>query len=212
MQTPPAPLPEEPQEREEAISAIQKSPVRVIGELFENYIIAEAGEQFVMIDKHAAHERILFERFRQRVCRERQSLLNPVRILLTAEEITALQEHTETLSACGFTFDYAESPVVQLTGIPMSCAGLDLDQLAAELAEGCRMERLQPDSHMLDDKFHDLACKAAIKAGTHSTKEELQSLAELVWNDDRIRHCPHGRPVLFLLSKYQIEKQFKRIQ
>ena len=65
---------------------------------------------------------------------------------------------------------------------------------------------------MLDDKFHDLACKAAIKAGTHSTPEELQSLAELVWNDDRIRHCPHGRPVLFLLSKYQIEKQFRRIQ
>ena len=212
VQTPPAALPEEPQEREEAISAIQKSPVRVIGELFENYILAEAGEQFVMIDKHAAHERILFERFRQRVCRERQTLLNPVRILLTADEITALQEHTETLSACGFTFDYAEAPVVQLTGIPMSCAGLDLDQLAAELAEGCRMERLQPDSHMLDDKFHDLACKAAIKAGTHNTTEELQSLAEQVWNDDRIRHCPHGRPVLFLLSKYQIEKQFRRIQ
>ena len=212
VQTPPAALPEEPEAREEAVSAIQKAPVRVIGELFENYILAEAGEQFVMIDKHAAHERILFERFRQRVCRERQNLLNPVRILLTADEITALQEHTETLSACGFTFDFSESPVVQLTGIPMSCSGLDLDQLAAELAEGCRMERLRPDSHMLDDKFHDLACKAAIKAGTHSTKEELQSLAEQVWNDERIRHCPHGRPVLFLLSKYQIEKQFRRIQ
>ena len=205
-------LPEEPHERNEAISAIQKAPVRVIGELFENYVLAEAGEQFVMIDKHAAHERILFERFRQRVCRERQSLLNPVRILLTADEITALQEHSETLSACGFSFDYTEAPVVQLTGIPLSCAELDLDQLAAELAEGCRMEQTQPDRHMLDDKFHDLACKAAIKAGTHSTPEELQSLAEQVWGDERIRHCPHGRPVLFLLSKYQIEKQFRRIQ
>ncbi len=209
---PAAELPDEPHERNEAISAIKKSPIRVIGELFENYVLAEAGEQFVMIDKHAAHERILFERFRQRVCRERQSLLNPVRILLTADEISALQEHTETLSACGFTFDYSEAPVVQLTGIPMSCAGLDLDQLAAELADGCRMELMQPDRHMLDDKFHDLACKAAIKTGTHNTAEELQSLAEQVWNDDRIRHCPHGRPVLFLLSKYQIEKQFRRIQ
>ncbi|MBQ3940359.1 MAG: DNA mismatch repair endonuclease MutL [Oscillospiraceae bacterium] len=210
--SPAAELPQEPHERNEALSAIQRSPIRVIGELFENYVLAEAGEQFVMIDKHAAHERILFERFRQRVCRERQSLLNPVRILLTADEITALQEHTETLSACGFTFDYSEAPVVQMTGIPLSCAGLDLDQLAAELAEGCRMELVQPDRHMLDDKFHDLACKAAIKSGTHNTAEELQSLAEQVWTDERIRHCPHGRPVMFLLSKYQIEKQFRRIQ
>ncbi len=207
-----AELPEEPAARNAAISEIQREPIRVIGELFDNYVLAEAGEQFVMIDKHAAHERILFERFRRRECRDRQTLLTPVRTLLTAEEITALREHAQTLDDCGFRFSFDEAPVVLLTAVPMSCADLDLDQLAAELAEGCRLELAEPDRHLLDDKFHDLACKAAIRAGDHSTREELQALASEVWSREEIRHCPHGRPVMFLLSKYQIEKQFQRIQ
>lgn len=208
----PAALPDEPEARNEAISAIRRERIQVIGELFDNYILAEAGEQFVMIDKHAAHERILFERFRTRECRDRQTLLTPVRVLLTADEITALQEMEETLCGCGFTFDFGEAPVVLLTGVPLSCAELDLDQIAADLAANCAKHQAQPDLHLLDDMFHDLACKAAIRAGTHNTKEELQSLAVQVWENPQIRHCPHGRPVLFLLSKYQIEKQFRRIQ
>ncbi len=208
----PQELPDEPEARNEAISAIRREKITVIGELFENYVLAEAGEQFVMIDKHAAHERILFERFRTRECRDRQQLLTPVRVLLTADELSALQEQQETLLGCGFTFDFSEAPVVQLTGVPLSCAELDLDQIAADLAANCLKNQVQPDMHLLDDMFHDLACKAAIRAGTHNTKEELQSLAVQVWENDQIRHCPHGRPVMFLLSKYQIEKQFKRIQ
>ena len=205
-------LPDEPTARNAAISAVQREKITVIGELFENYVLAEAGEQFVMIDKHAAHERILFEKFRTRECKDRQTLLTPVRVLLTADEISALQEMEETLLGCGFTFDFSESPVVLLTGVPLSCAELDLDQIAADLAANCAKHQAQPDLHLLDDMFHDLACKAAIRAGTHSTKEELQSLAVQVWGNEQIRHCPHGRPVLFLLSKYQIEKQFRRIQ
>ena len=208
----PSVLPDEPEARNAAISAVQREKITVIGELFENYGLAEAGEQFVMIDKHAAHEHILFERFRTRECRDRQTLLTPVRVLLTADEISALQEMEDTLLGCGFTFDFSESPVVQLTGVPLSCAELDLDQIASDLAANCAKHQAQPDLHLLDDMFHDLACKAAIRAGTHNTREELQSLAVQVWENERIRHCPHGRPVLFLLSKYQIEKQFRRIQ
>lgn len=207
-----AELPERPEERNAALSEIQREKIRVIGELFDNYVLAEAGDQFVMIDKHAAHERILFERFRRRECRDRQVLLRPARVLLTADEIAAMKAQADTLERCGFSFDYSEEPVVQMTGVPMSCADLDPDALAAELAEGCRLELAEPDRHMLDDKFHDLACKAAIRAGDHNTTEELQSLAVQVWENEDIRHCPHGRPVLFLLSKYKIERQFKRIQ
>ncbi|MCR4760996.1 MAG: DNA mismatch repair endonuclease MutL [Oscillospiraceae bacterium] len=207
-----ADLPDEPEARNTVLSEIQRDPITVIGELFENYVLAEAGEQLVIIDKHAAHERILFERFRRRECKDRQTLLTPVRVLLTADEISALQEQTETLEGCGFTFDFSEAPVVQLTGVPLSCAELDLDQIAADLAANCVKHHAQPDLHLLDDLFHDLACKAAIRTGTHNTKEELQSLAVQVWGNSQIRHCPHGRPVMFLLSRYQLEKQFKRIQ
>ena len=205
-------LPVAPEARNQVLSAVRRASIKVVGELFNNYVLAEAGEQFVMIDKHAAHERILFERFRTRECKDRQTLLKPVQVLLTADEISALQELEDTLEKCGFTFDFSNAPVVQMTGVPLSCAELDLDQIAADLAANCRKHHAQPDLHLLDDMFHDLACKAAIRAGDHNTLEELQSLAVQVWENDRIRHCPHGRPVMFLLSKYQIEKQFKRIQ
>ncbi|MCQ2418043.1 MAG: DNA mismatch repair endonuclease MutL [Oscillospiraceae bacterium] len=208
----PAPLPEQPELRNQVISEIQNEPIRVIGELFHNYVLAEAGEQFVMIDKHAAHERILFEQFRRRECKDRQTLLTPVQLLMTADEISALETMQGTLEQCGFSFDFHEKPIVHMTGVPLSCAELDLDKIAAELAENCLKQTAEPDAHLLDDMFHDLACKAAIRSGDRNTTEELQVLASEVWNNENIRHCPHGRPVLFLLSKYQIEKQFKRIQ
>ena len=99
MQQPPSvqELPDEPAARNAAISAVQREKIEVIGELFSLYVLAQAGEQFVIIDKHAAHERILFERFRTRECRDRQTLLTPVRVLLTADEVSALQEQSETL-------------------------------------------------------------------------------------------------------------------
>ncbi len=187
-------------------------PIHVIGELFGTYILAEAGEQFVMMDKHAAHERILFERFRNRQCRNRQNLLTPATVLLTAAEADALQEQSEMLEQIGFSFSFAEMPIVKLVGVPMSCAELDLEQIVQELAEQCCLQQNHPDAHLLDDYFHTLACKAAIRSGDHSDLQELQSLAEQVWENDAIRHCPHGRPIVFLLSRYQIEKQFRRIQ
>ena len=187
-------------------------PIRVIGELFSNYVLAEAGEQFVMIDKHAAHERILFERFRNRQFKDWQILLQPASVLLPSSECAALQEQADALEQVGFTFSFETAPIVILTGVPLSCAALDFDVIIPELAAHCAMELRQPDAHLLDDYFHTLACKAAIRAGDHSTTQELQVLAERVWTDDSIRHCPHGRPVLFTLSKYKIEKQFQRIQ
>lgn len=207
-QTPPAPQPEPPVPEETP----KQSPIRVIGELFSNYVLAEAGEQMVIIDKHAAHERILFERFRARQCKDRQILLQPVSVLLPVNECEALREQAATLEQVGFTFLFDDAPIVKLTGIPMSCEGLDFDTMLPELAHYCALELRQPDAHLLDDYFHDIACKAAIRAGDRNTKEELQVLADRVWHDDAIRHCPHGRPVMFTLSKYQLEKQFKRIQ
>lgn len=199
------------QSAEQSTSQLTESPIRVIGELFENYILAEADEQLVMIDKHAAHERILFERFCSRQCKDRQALFKPTVLLLTTEESDALQEQARTLEQVGFTFDFSEHPIVKLTGVPMSCAELDLDVIVQELAEQCRLQCDAPDRHLLDDYFHTLACKAAIRGGDDTTLGELQALAEQVWQIDGVRHCPHGRPVLFLLSRYQIEKQFRRI-
>ncbi len=209
-------------QREQAPPPVEETPlpapkkeqpaIHVVGEIFSNYVLAEAGDQMVIIDKHAAHERILFERFRARQCKDRQILLQPVSVLLPMDRCSALQEQAEMLEQVGFTFSFEDVPVVKLTGIPMSCEGLDFDEMLPQLADHCMLEMQQPEAHLLDDYFHQIACKAAIRAGDRSTTEELQVLAKRVWEDDAIRHCPHGRPVMFILSKYQLEKQFKRIQ
>lgn len=209
-------------QQEQTPSSVEETPpplpqkeqpaIRVVGEIFSNYVLAEAGEQMVILDKHAAHERILFERFRARQCKDRQILLQPISVLLPMDRCAALQEQAETLAQVGFTFSFDDVPIVRLTGIPMSCEGLDFDEMLPQLAYYCTLEMQQPEAHLLDDYFHQIACKAAIRAGDRSTTEELQVLATRVWEDDAIRHCPHGRPVMFILSKYQLEKQFKRIQ
>ena len=80
-----------------------------------------------------------------------------------------------------------------------------------EIAENLYLNKIDPQTHLLDDMLHDLACKAAIKANDKNSLPELQVLAEEVFNNENIRHCPHGRPVMFVLSKRDIEKQFKRI-
>ncbi len=203
---------EQPEKHEDAgVSALVDTPIHVIGELFKNFILAEADDQLVMIDKHAAHERILFERFTKRQCKDRQNLLTPVVMLLTADEANALKEQSVELEKVGFTFDFEENPIVKLTGVPLSCVELELEQIIQEMAEQCKMQSVQPDQHLLDDYFHTLACKAAVRAGDHSDLAELQALAEQVWQMDGVRHCPHGRPVVLLVSKYKIEKQFRRI-
>lgn len=207
-----APQPKVAEPAPEATVQQRQLPIRVVGELFSNYVLAESGEQMVIIDKHAAHERILFERFRSRQCKDRQILLQPVSLLLPMDQCAALQDQAAMLEQVGFTFDFEDAPIVKLTGIPMSCEGLDFDEMLPRLAKHCLLEMQQPEAHLLDDYFHDLACKAAIRAGDRNTAEELQVLANRVWEDDAIRHCPHGRPVMFILSKYQLEKQFKRIQ
>ena len=198
----PEPVPEEKEE-------IQ---VSVIGELFKNYILAQWDESLVMIDKHAAHERVIFERLK-RGCKmgDGQLLLTERKLLLSEKESGALRDNYETLKKMGFTFDFGSLPYLKIKGVPMVLEGLEMDEVIPEIAENLCLNKNDPQTHLLDDMLHDLACKAAIKANDKTSKEELQALAAEVVSDENIRHCPHGRPVMFTLSKRDIEKQFRRI-
>ena len=188
-----------------------KPKIRVIGEAFKNYIIAEVDDSIVMIDKHAAHERIIFERLKGNHCRQyRQMLMGNNRILLSSAEIDALQSNTERLEEMGFSFDFSESPYVITTAIPSFFSQLNLDEVIPEIAENLALCKQNPQTHNMDDILHTLACKSAIKANDDNDIKELQSLAEQVYYNEQIRHCPHGRPVMFVLSKGNIERQFKR--
>jgi DNA mismatch repair protein MutL len=196
-------LPEEPDKPEK---------ITVIGELFKNYIIAQSGEKMIIIDKHAAHERIIFERLRSSNSnRDSQMLIEASRTLLSAAEFEAVKTNNQLLENMGFSFDYSGEPYIKTIAVPVVLAGLNVDEVVLETAENLALNKMDPQTHKLDDLLHDMACKAAIKANDKNNQQELQKLAEDVFYNENIRHCPHGRPVMFVLSKRDIEKQFRRI-
>lgn len=217
----PAPMPAAVQESAPAPEPIHEEPpeppdlprLKVIGEAFQNYIIAEAEDTLYLIDKHAAHERVLFEQFcDEAISHDSQQILNGSELLLSMAEYDALERNALKLEKLGFSFDLTNKPYAALTAVPVTCADLNLDELVLELAAGLAEGRqTATSSRQLEDVLHTMACKAAIRSGDHSEPEELQALADAVWHNEKIRHCPHGRPVLFALTKQQIEKQFKRI-
>ena len=197
----PAPEPEKPELPE----------IKVIGEAFGLYIIVEAEGKLVMIDKHAAHERIIFERLKSRNCRQySQRLLVGITLLLTGEEIDALENNVELLEDMGFVFDFSEKPYITATALPTFLMECDAEAIICEVAENLRSHKLNPQSSYLDDVLHNMACKAAIKANDKNTPQEMKALAEQVFADEKIRHCPHGRPVMFTMTKANIDHQFKR--
>lgn len=190
----------------------EKAEIHVIGEVFGLYIIAETSDdKLVIIDKHASHERILFEKLKSRNCRQyAQNLLNEIKVLLTAEEFSAMEENSGLLEDMGFVFDFSGNPCISARAVPTFVSEDNIEAVISEIAENLRLYRHNPQSHILDDMLHDVACKSAIKANDKNTVQELQKLAEQVYYDDRIRHCPHGRPVMFTMTKSNISHQFKR--
>jgi len=185
--------------------------IHVIGEAFRNYIMAEADDNIVMIDKHAAHERVIFERLKSQNCRQyMQLVMGENKVLLSEEEFSEMETNSEQLGNMGFAFDYSQKPYIILKGVPEFLQTLNMDEIIPEIAENFVKCKHNPESHAIDDILHTIACKSAIKANDRNDISELQKLAEEVYNDENIRHCPHGRPVMFIMTKNNIERQFKR--
>ena len=202
---------EEPEQT--AIEAMpQEIPWRYVGELYNSYIIVEQGEEAYLIDKHAAHERILFEKLKvNQEAISSQRLLSPVACRLSAEEASILLANKDLLEELGFEAEEFGENTLLLRQIPMDLdpvqAQETLEQMAADLLNG-RRENKQT---VRDEVLHTVACKAAIKAGWQSSEKELKVLVEQVMARDDLKHCPHGRPICITLSKKQLEKQFKRV-
>ncbi len=185
---------------------------RIIGEAFKNYAIAETDDGILIVDKHAAHERINFERLKEGkeklVC---QTLLDPVEIRLDYGEYDAIVKNIETCRKMAFMIEPLEAPIVVVQGIPSILLMNDAKDVVIELASNLALHRHDPLPEIIDDMYHTIACRSAIKANDITGIEELKSLIAQILADDRIRYCPHGRPVMFKLTKKELEKQFRRI-
>ncbi len=202
----------------ESIAPVQQTlsmpnalPWRMVGELYQSYILVEQGEDAYLIDKHAAHERILFEKLKaNQETIASQALLSPVPCRMSPEEAAILLTNQGVLQELGFEIDEFGDNTVLVRQVPMDIAASDaadvLEGIAADLLRG----RREGASTVRDEILHTVACKAAIKAGWRTDERELAALAKLVMEREDLKHCPHGRPICVSLSKRQLEKQFKR--
>ncbi|MDE5936575.1 MAG: hypothetical protein K2G83_04120 [Ruminococcus sp.] len=189
----------------------QKPDIKIIGEVFGLYVIAEIDSNMIIVDKHAAHERIIFERLKSRNCKQySQGLITEVKILLVSEEADIMENNVELLDDLGFVFDFSERPYITVKCIPSFIMHIDVEDIIYEIAENLKLHKQNPQTCLLDDMFHNMACKAAIRANDRNTPEEMKALVEQIFSDENIRHCPHGRPVMFTMTKGNIDHQFKR--
>lgn len=185
--------------------------IRVIGELFKTYIVCESGESLILIDKHAAHERINFERFKKERDTDVQLLLEPKAVFLSADEYEAVSNYRAQLESVGISLRFEEGGKVMVDGLPEPLAECDPEDLLQSVAETLAQNNTNAEGLLFDDVLHTMACKASIRANEDQDISELAYLANIVLKDNNIRFCPHGRPVLTQLSKRQIEKYFGRI-
>jgi len=207
-----APKQEEPKQPEQAELLIPEAmPYRVVGEVLDTYIIIEQSDTVLFLDKHAAHERILFEKLKQdNAPIMAQLLLAPITAKVTREEAGALLDNRELLTAYGYEVEDFGDGEILIRQIPAdlddSQAESALEELAGRLLEGSAKD----PAALRDELLHTIACKAAIKAGWHTEPKERDALVKQVMERDDIKYCPHGRPVITTLTKKQLEKQFKR--
>ena len=209
----PEPIPEEPQEEMEQTVLDMPAEIewRMVGELYNSYIIVEQGEDAFLIDKHAAHERILFEKLKANQEKiSSQSLLAPISVRLSPAAAGELLANKDMLEELGFEIDEFGENTVLLRQIPMDlstdAAHEAVEQMAADLLNGRREKK----NTVRDEILHTVACKAAIKAGWKNDEAELLALVKQVMAREDLKYCPHGRPICITLSKKQLEKQFKR--
>lgn len=207
----PTKLTSAPEPESQQVLSIPEVPFRVIGETMDTYILVEQGESLLLIDKHAAHERVLFEKLKSEEHPVMpQLLLQPVPVQLTKPEAQAVLENLPLLQSLGFDVsEFADLQLV-LRQIPSDLTEEDACAALEAFAEDLLTGKRPSQADLRDNLLHTMACKAAIKAGWHTQPREREALVREVLSRDDIKYCPHGRPVCIELTKKELEKQFKR--
>ncbi len=208
------PTPEPKKPEQEGQTAFTLPPVKdytVLGELFNTYIVVQQGEEAFLIDKHAAHERILFDKLKAQSHEVESQLLIVSQVCRLGDEAAAVVlENLPLLDELGYGVEEFGQGTVILRRIPMDLnpeeAVSSLEQLAQDLLTGRREDR----NTLRDNLLHTVACKAAIKAGWHTDPREREALVKQVLAREDLKYCPHGRPVCVKLTKGQLERQFGR--
>lgn len=197
-------------------SEIQKTPpsVRVIGQAFDTYIIAQSGDKLYMIDQHAAHERILYNALMEALSKKRvdsQLLLLPVTVRLTASEMAVFSEHSSLLAEIGFEAEEFGTGLVKIGMVPTALTDTDIGAAFLEILDNLAASKRDLRTSAQSYALYGVACKAALKAGKQLPLKEQEALVNAALALEGMATCPHGRPIILSLTQKEIEKQFKRI-
>ncbi len=189
----------------------QPMDYKVFGEIFSTYILCRIGSEFVLIDKHAAHERILYNRLKsQGETLERQMLITPVPVSLSREEHQFVVENQDKLLRLGFEADDFGGNTIAVRSVPALMAEVSPGELFMDALEG--LLHSHSGVTAADEILHRMACRSAVKGGDHNTVQELEQVVQTIIQDENVRYCPHGRPVMVRFTRRELEKLFGRIQ
>ena len=193
------------------VESVQTPSYKLLGEAMNTYILIESGEQLILIDKHAAHERMNFDRLKamDRTIMA-QSLLEPLPLRTTPEDAELLEQNAALLQELGFELEPFGDESWVIRAVPADIAGGDAPAAMEEILEKLRSGKAPDAQSARDEILHTVACKAAIKAGWDTSDAERRRIAEAVLSG-QVKYCPHGRPVSAVLSRRDLDKMFKRI-
>lgn len=183
--------------------------IRVVGELFKTYIVCESSEGMILIDKHAAHERLNFEKLKSGFDSSAQLLIQPEEVYLSPEEYNGMMEYSDRLAEVGIIMEFSDGKA-KVTGLPQMLDNVPPSEIVECIAKIVSSGNTNAGGELFDDMLHSVACKASIRGNENNDILELQVLAQEVFNNPDIRYCPHGRPVLTQISRKQIERYFGR--
>ena len=208
----PEPVPEPvPEPEQQELPMPQPPQWRMVGELYRTYILVEQGDNAFLIDKHAAHERILFDKLKaNQEAILGQSLLSPIALRLEPREVSVLMANLTMMEALGFELEEFGENTLLLRQIPMDLSPDAAKEAVEELADNLLRGKTTAPDTVRAEMLHTVACKAAIKAGWVNDDRELLEIVKAVMSREDLKYCPHGRPICVTLSKKQLEKQFKR--
>lgn len=192
-----------------------KKPIyKFIGIVFKTYIILEIENEMYILDQHAAHERIMYEKVKENyysdIAKDSQMLLLPDVVTLTHKEMDVAKENKEMFEQAGFYFEEFGENTIKLTGVPTVCIDLDTKELFLETLDEINTVARTAKQEKEEKFIATVACKAAVKANMALTREEVEKLMEQLLKLPNPFTCPHGRPTVIKMTKYDIERKFAR--
>lgn len=190
-----------------------KADYRIIGQLFETYWLIEYEDKFYMMDQHAAHEKILYERFMNHLKvkdMDTQMIIPPVIIELNMQQEDAYKRNKQAFSRLGFEIEEFGGNAYKVNGLPAGLPNINLKQMLIDMIDGLTDDN-STDLDIITERVATMSCKAAVKGNNKLSFEEAKELIEELMQAENPYNCPHGRPTLIVMSKYEVERKFKRI-